>query len=873
MQHRTLLVLLAIILGIIRLFSAETPADERRELALVVRDVSDHQPISDVICQLFSKEGKVIAFSTTSSDGRVVLPYRENDPMFVVLRVMGYATKKVEVASFPLGAAEHTILLSRKEHKLREVTVKAPPISLRNDTLVYNIGSFKDKQDRYIGDVLKKLPGVEVSTSGAISYQGKPISKLYIEGQDLLGSRYNQATKNLPADAVSQVHLMENHQDVKVLRGKVLDDRAALNIKLKEGYRSKLFGYIDVGIGGTPIIWNNKLFMALVGRGYQMMTTAKMNNSGEDISGDTKEQISVAELGMSDVDPMPFVNISGVSTPPLSKQRYLRNKAYSVGVNNLFKTSEDSNLKLNLVGYMDKITKSSTNFSRFGGSQSIEITELNEARNRMQAYSPSLTYELNASRLFLKDELRADFSKRVQERTISTHQQNNLQEIELRPWSVQNRLNSTFAVGKEFITLNSLVKYFKTSERMRGEWGDVDAGGTSTFSTDYQHSRLSALNKMSFSLYSSRAIMLSTSLLGDYFKDIYHDLSSNATKGYTQESKLGLSPSLRIITTQAGVWHFNFPLSWNDQRIGFPQSESVDRYVAFSPSFTYRIEPNDRWRFNLNGSYIKDNDWASPFYAPLPLRRDYRTELNSLSKLYRRTKVNGGASVHYRNLLDMVFGSVIVAYSHSERGYYHDYDYQEDMTVVTIKDGKNNQDMWVVSSSMDKSFVDQGWALKLGVNYIQNNQLRSQSAELFRNRTHMITTTLSAEYKKLDWLKAVYNITVFTSKHENKFRKGHPLTAIDNDVNLYFFFTPKFSANMSYQNSINQLDQDRFKSSHFVDMGLHYKFNARLELRATLQNLLNHHRYFTSSIDGLNYFSNVMPLRGRKAMLSCVAHF
>lgn len=89
--------------------------------------------------------------------------------------------------------------------ELREVVVKIPPIRSANDTLIYNVGAFVKAGDRHLEDVLKKLPGIKVAENGSVTYQGKAINKFYIEGKDLLGSSYNQATRNMPIDAVSDV--------------------------------------------------------------------------------------------------------------------------------------------------------------------------------------------------------------------------------------------------------------------------------------------------------------------------------------------------------------------------------------------------------------------------------------------------------------------------------------------------------------------------------------------------------------------------------------------------------------------------------------------------------------------------------------------
>jgi hypothetical protein len=95
------------------------------------------------------------------------------------------------------------------------------------------VNSFSKEQDRSIGDVLKRMPGIEVLPDGKILYQGKAINKYYIEGLDLLEGKYNLANDNLPYQEVSQVQILENHQPIKTLDSLQFSDRTALNIKLK----------------------------------------------------------------------------------------------------------------------------------------------------------------------------------------------------------------------------------------------------------------------------------------------------------------------------------------------------------------------------------------------------------------------------------------------------------------------------------------------------------------------------------------------------------------------------------------------------------------------------------------------------------------
>ena len=111
------------------------------------------------------------------------------------------------------------MVLTPKAVSLKEVMVKPDPLRQKGErlrvgehssgiTLSHNLASFLGKGDVTLEDGLKRLPGVDVSQNGGISYMGKPISQFNIEGMDLLGGKYNLATRNIPADYVTQVEIV-----------------------------------------------------------------------------------------------------------------------------------------------------------------------------------------------------------------------------------------------------------------------------------------------------------------------------------------------------------------------------------------------------------------------------------------------------------------------------------------------------------------------------------------------------------------------------------------------------------------------------------------------------------------------------------------
>ena len=123
-------------------------------------------------------------------------------------------------------------LTQEKTMVIKEVSIVADKIRRSGDTINYNVAAYSQQGDRVIADVIKRMPGMEVSESGGIKYNGQNISKFYIEDMDMLHSRYGLATKNVSAKDVATVQVMENHQAIKSLQGKELTDKVAVNLKL-----------------------------------------------------------------------------------------------------------------------------------------------------------------------------------------------------------------------------------------------------------------------------------------------------------------------------------------------------------------------------------------------------------------------------------------------------------------------------------------------------------------------------------------------------------------------------------------------------------------------------------------------------------------
>ena len=192
------------------------------KLKVEVSDAASHSPIGSAVLTYFDPSGHQLGYVLTNSSGVAFLP-TTNQLHKVRIKKMGYHEKEIELSGNPKEVIQ--VALEEKGELLPEFVYTIPAIQRKNDTIVYNAGSFVTPKDTYLRDLLEKLPGVRINEIGKVYYQGEPIKRFYIEGKDLLGSQYSLATENLSVESVFKVEILEQYQDVKLLQGIVPESK------------------------------------------------------------------------------------------------------------------------------------------------------------------------------------------------------------------------------------------------------------------------------------------------------------------------------------------------------------------------------------------------------------------------------------------------------------------------------------------------------------------------------------------------------------------------------------------------------------------------------------------------------------------------
>ena len=130
------------------------------------------------------------------------------------------------------------------------VTAEVPPVTMSEDTMVYNSAAFRVPAGSMLEELLKKYPGVEIAEDGTITVNGKTVNRILMKGKDFFGTDKNMALKNIPADVVDKVKFYDKESDFKRMTG--IDDgeeETVLDLQMKKGADKGWFGNTDVAYG------------------------------------------------------------------------------------------------------------------------------------------------------------------------------------------------------------------------------------------------------------------------------------------------------------------------------------------------------------------------------------------------------------------------------------------------------------------------------------------------------------------------------------------------------------------------------------------------------------------------------------------------
>ena len=203
---------------------------------------------------LEKKDSSLVSFTMTDNAGNFELRGIPNGEYRVMLSHVSYynSSKYFSISDSSKQVNLGNIVMNDKSKILEEVVVaaEAPPITMIDDTIQYNAGSFKTQPNASVEQLLKKLPGVKVDKDGTVTAQGEKVNRVLVDGKEFFGNDPKIATRNLPADAVDKVQVYDKQSDQAQLTG--FEDgnyEKTINLKLKKDKKKGVFGKLAAGGG------------------------------------------------------------------------------------------------------------------------------------------------------------------------------------------------------------------------------------------------------------------------------------------------------------------------------------------------------------------------------------------------------------------------------------------------------------------------------------------------------------------------------------------------------------------------------------------------------------------------------------------------
>ena len=224
-------------------------------------------------------DSTIVNNTVTDTSGRFTLTNIDRAGYILKVTFVGYVPYLRNIVD---SSAADTLQIGMIELQpdaiaLAEVSVKAPKeaVVIKKDTLEYNAGSFTTRANASVELLLKKLPGVEVGPDGAIRVQGENVTRIFIDGKEFFGGDLAMATRNLPADAIYKIEVINRKSKGGQFSG--IDDgrtEKIINLTLKEDRRNTGFGKAQAGVGtsgrysaqGNYNLFTKSNQLAIVGR-------------------------------------------------------------------------------------------------------------------------------------------------------------------------------------------------------------------------------------------------------------------------------------------------------------------------------------------------------------------------------------------------------------------------------------------------------------------------------------------------------------------------------------------------------------------------------------------------------------------------------
>ncbi|MDP9047962.1 MAG: carboxypeptidase-like regulatory domain-containing protein, partial [Bacteroidota bacterium] len=724
---------------------------------------STGKPVPFANVNLKASGGLIISYAICKINGSYMLQVpagAAKSELSLEVSCVGFnrQSKKITDLSAPVN-----FVLSASLNQLQTVTIKnnQPWLRARGDTLSYKVSDFSSPQDRVIGDVIKKMPGIAVAADGKISYNGKSVSNVYIGGDNLLDDKYNIATNTVPHGVVDQVQVIENNQPIKMLQDKVVSDDVALNLTIKKDAKLQLVGQESVG-AGLPGNYDVDLNAMMFKDKYKAINYIKGNNTGYNVQNDlVSHNLGNYLQRLNNDKPGTVLSLGTVNDPDLPENRYLFDQSGIINLNNLVNIKKGEQLRLNFSYLHDTQRQDYKEQTQiFLPGNTIRYNETQQNKFRPDILHSQFTLNINKDKYYLNDALIMDYSHKNAFSSLVTNGTAVNQVFKDNLFDLSNEFNLMQPVKSNILEVYSYINHTSEPEnRVIGP--DLNPAlfnrGTA-YSQLQQTANVPTLftnNYLAFKIpagHVTQTYKAGFVLQSQKLESSLNAIQTNNTPAPVSDSSVNrLSWSRERVYAEAGydvpgkILKVTLSLPLILQQITYSDNfYALDKTLTrlyFNPLLRIKYQTGIENYFSFLYNYRNDIGNIQDVYRG-EILRDYRTLYANNADLTESRDQVLALGYNYRKALTLFFFSINTSYNHIAANNIASSIITNNLQQRVVLPFPNTIDSWAVNGYISKYSFALHTTFSGGAQWISNRSNQIQNNTLLPYNT--VSTTLNA---------------------------------------------------------------------------------------------------------------------------------
>ena len=836
-------------------------------------------------------ENKTVAYQFTKINGSFNFTNLEAKEYTLQCNALGYEKQTIIINLSIEKNKELTITLQERNEELQEIVIDiSVPIKQKNDTVTFNVKSFLDGTEYTVEDLLKKLPGIQVTENGTVKVGNQEIEKIMVEGDDFFEKGYKILSKNMPVKPLKEVELLKNYSNNKHLKGIENSNKVALNLKLEDDAKHQWFGNIDAGYG---VVSENRYSVRSnlmnFGKKNKYYFLTNLNNLGYDATGDISHLIrSSNDYVVGDnQQAQQFLSLAP-STAALRDDRTNFNNAEMLSLNSIFTLSNKTKLKA--IAFLN------TN------EQNFYRNSYDQFSDGEISFTNTEDYYMRQKKLlaFGKIDLTHDFSKKsTLEITSRFNYADNKarSSININGNNLEERLktNTNFFDSKiVYTTKPTDKKVWIIAGRFINEETPQNYNVNQfvyqdLFNSNANAVKQSAANNMTF--YGFEAKYLDRRTKGHLFEwNTGAELRSDDlnTSFYLIDNETELQPNgfQNNLTFQNHSYYTNLSYSYQvtsnfrivpsakinfiNQKIFESNQDKTFSPILFSPALNLNWEINSKNKLQASYNYNWQTSSLADVYSNYIHSgfRNFSVGYNDFTKFANQ---NANLMYTFGNWSDRFFMSAMTGYSFSDE-YFSSRSILSQNYFVSEPVVLNNREMIYFNLNADYYFkkIKSNFKLTFGGN--SSNYQNYVNASDIRDIT---STTINYGMEVRSGFSGIFNYHIGSKWDFNQFKATDTFSYTNNRtfLNLNFRFSKELYATLHTERYyFGNLTQNQ-KDFYFSDLNIDYQLNEKIRLSFVLNNIFNTDTFVSYSLTDISVSETSYKLIPRYALLKLELRF